>query len=131
MRKARFWKIFPAVAVLAVAASAPAPLAAFWSGPGCFMANMMTGGMLSGGVGFSIGGRGTAYGNPYGSGYPYGLPYTVGPTSGWMSPAPPAGAEGRTPRRAAEILEANVWSSDARAPRAPGAAPEPRNRWQP
>jgi hypothetical protein len=163
MRKAMFGKIIPA-AVLAIAASSPLQVSAFWSGPGCFIANMMTGGMVSGGVGFSLGGRGSRYGHvgggihpygvgypvdtlypygvgyrvdtlyPYGVGYPIGTLYTYGAGSpvgglqprevvyfngvqstiqtgsGWMSPVTPASTTTGMPRRAAELLEANVWA---------------------
>jgi hypothetical protein len=151
MRKAMFSNIVPA-AVLAIAASSPLQVSAFWSGPGCFIANMMTGGLVSGGVGFSLGGLGSRYGHvggaihPYGEGYPVGtlFPYgagfpvstlypygagfpvsalhpreavyyigaqsTVETGSGWMSPVTPARTTPGTPRRAAELLEANVWA---------------------
>ena len=175
MRKAMFSKIIP-TAVLAIVASSPLQVSAFWSGPGCFIANMMTGGMVSGGVGFSLGGRGSRYGHvgggihpygvgypvdtvypygvgypigtlytygvgypvdtlyPYGVGYPIGTLYTYGAGSpvgglqprevvyfngvqstihtgsGWMSPVMPASTTTGMPRRAAELLEANVWA---------------------
>lgn len=131
MRKARIWSVVPA-AVLAVVLFVPVPVAAFWSGPGCFVANMMTGGAFSGGIGFSMGGRGATYAPPYGVAPPYARPHPVGPGAAWMSPASPNHADGATLRRAADLLQENVWSSELREPpHAVGIAPGPRNRWQP
>ena len=123
---------FPAL--LAAALSLPAPALAFWSGPGCFLADMLGGGGFSGGFRFSTGARGLGYGHPYGALPLYGAPYRVEPGAAWMSPAPPPGPGESTPRRAAEVLRANIWHPEIVEPaeaRAAGSSQVPRNRWQP
>jgi hypothetical protein len=122
--------------LLAGALSLPAPASAFWFGPGCFLANMLGGGGLSGGFGFSAGTRGLGYGHPYGALPLYGGPYPFDPGAPLMSPAFPPSA-GEAPQRPAEVLQANIWSHPALAqPQAPEAQPvvelpAPRNRWRP
>jgi len=74
----------------------PMQAGAFWSGPGCMLANMFGMGGMSGGIGFSAGGGG--YGSSHGPGYGYGYayvypyPYGHGPVYGTPYPghyAPP------------------------------------------
>lgn len=135
MRDIRAMNVLPFL-LLTGALSLPAPASAFWSGPGCFLANMLGGGGLSGGFGFSAGARGSVYGYPYGAPPLYGAPYPFDPGAPLMSPALPPRA-GEAPQRPAEFLQANRWSHTALTqPEAAEAQravepPAPRNRWRP
>jgi len=123
--------------VLLAALSAPAQVSAFfWSGPGCFVANMFGMGNFTGGLHFSMGGGsygagpGLGYGHPYGYPPPYVPPHPFAYPAPLMSPAaePPA----RSPRSARDILEANIWSERTTHPPSPEAGDRsmaPPNRW--
>nr|WP_296748914.1 sulfur globule protein [Thioalkalivibrio sp.] len=65
-------KIIAAAFLIAMVA-APMQASAFWSGPGCMLANMFGMGGVSGGIGFSAGGG--AYSSSHGPGYRYGYAY--------------------------------------------------------
>jgi hypothetical protein len=72
-------------AALACIVAVPLQASAFWSGPGCMLADMFGMGNVAGGISFSVGGggygssRGPVYG--YGYGYAYGHLYGQGPVS--------------------------------------------------
>ena len=73
-------KLLAAAALVGIVAL-PMQASAFWSGPGCMLANMFGMGNVAGGISFSVGGggygssHGPAYGYAYAYGHPYGLPY--------------------------------------------------------
>jgi hypothetical protein len=83
---------FIAAAFLVATVAVPMQAGAFWSGPGCVLANMFGMGGVSGGIGFSAGGGG--YGSSHGPGYSYGYahvypyPYGHGPVYGTPYPGP-------------------------------------------
>ena len=137
MRKPTTLRVVRATVLLA-ALSAPAQVSAFfWSGPGCFVANMFGMGNFTGGLHFSMGGgshagfHGPGYARPYGYPPPHVPPHPFAYPAPLMTPAaePPA----RSTRSARDILEANIWSErspDLQLPEAGNRNTAPPNRWR-
>ena len=83
------FKIIAATCLVAMMA-VPMQAGAFWSGPGCMLANMFGMGGMSGGIGFSAGGGGygSSHGPGYGYGYAYVYPYPYGHSPVYGTPYP-------------------------------------------
>lgn len=122
-------------AALVAVVTIPDPVSAFfWSGPGCFVANML--GMGSaGGLHFSVGG--SAFGSGPGYGHHTGYPppprvfHPRLPPAPLMSPTHYAPFE--PPHRPQHIIEGNTWRSQTtdRQPFASGrGATAPGNLWR-
>jgi len=81
------FKLIAAACLVAIVA-VPIQAGAFWSGPGCMLANMFGMGGVSGGIGFSAGGGGYGSSHGHGSGYGYAYihPYPYG--QGYGTPYP-------------------------------------------
>lgn len=79
-----------AAAFLVAMVAVPMHAGAFWSGPGCMLANMFGMGGVSGGIGFSAGGGGygSSHGPGYGYGYAYVYPYPYGHGPVYGAPYP-------------------------------------------
>ena len=89
----RFFEFVRAAALIGIV-TLPMQASAFWSGPGCMIADMFGMGNVYGGISFSVGGGGygSSRGPTYGYAYAYGHPYAPGPVYGRPYPghyAPP------------------------------------------
>lgn len=96
-----FFKLLTTAAFAGIVA-VPMQVSAFWSGPGCMLADMFGMGNVAGGISFSVGGGGygSSRGPTYGYGYAYGHPYGQGPVYGTPYPghyAPPMMSYGPPP----------------------------------
>ncbi|MFO8153420.1 hypothetical protein [Thioalkalivibrio sp.] len=107
---------FIGAAALLVAISLPTQVNAFfWSGPGCFVANMLGMGNAGGGLRLSIGGG--AFGSGSGPAPGYGYQYAYPPPPGTSRrlpgqvPAMPSSlqVQSNAARRARDISRANAW----------------------
>lgn len=137
MRNSTKTRLISATALLA-ALSAPAQVSAFfWSGPGCFITNMLGRGNLTGDLHFSMGlgsygvGRGLGYGYPYAYPLPGAPPHPYAHSAPLISPA--AELPARSAGNAREIFEGNVWSertTDLQLPEAGDRNVAPPNQWR-
>lgn len=125
--------------VLLASLSAPMQAGAFfWSGPGCFVADMLGMGSPGAGLHFSVGTGAHGAARGFGYGYPYGYPPPPAAADRFAHRAPPMPSATKPPHRstpsARDTLDANLWSDEMgnfQHVEADGRDAAPRNRWYP